>query len=125
MSYYGSYSVLRFVNHDSDLSSLLWKLGNSLWVRFVGVQVLRANDPVSRRIGLATNYTNIATNKVLCHMRKVALSRITKHKSTKEKRTCNCYYSLCTYQNSKLHALRIIYSNIMQYLVNMHKYRLL
>ena len=46
------------------------------------MQVCAANDPLPRRIGLATNHTNIAANKVLFHIRNVALSRITKRKST-------------------------------------------
>ena len=65
----------------------IWKSGNSSWVRGniitrVLMQFCTANDPIPRHIGLTTNHTNIAANKVLFHIRSVALSRITKRKST-------------------------------------------
>ena len=44
-------------------------------------QVHTANDPVPR---LATNHTNIAANKVLCHIRKLGLAHYTKRESTSQ-----------------------------------------
>ena len=49
------------------------------------MQVGTGNGPVPR---LATNQTNIAVNKLLCHIRKVALSQITKRKCTSKTLHC-------------------------------------
>ena len=77
-SYYGSYSVLLFVNRDSDFMEV-WKSSRvrGMYINIITqalMQVHTANNPVLCRIGLASNHTNVVTIKVLCHIRKVALS---------------------------------------------------
>ena len=69
--------VAKFFAGTRDVQQVLMNI-----ITYAPMQVHTANDPVPRRIGLTTDHTNIAANKVLRHIRKVARSHYTKRKST-------------------------------------------